>query len=98
MFVNETANRKTAIRTGSAVPTKRLKASPPERAKSGLRIGGELGEVGMKVGVGGVAQQAVGLPEHVAIGAGDEDIGIVSPGEVDEFLPIFFVIINGNEV
>ena len=39
----------------------------------------------------------MGLPEDVAIGAGDENVGIVSSGEVDEFLPIFFVIINGNE-
>jgi hypothetical protein len=38
------------------------------------------------------------LPKDVAFGTGDEDVGVVDSGKVDELLPIRLVIINGNEV
>jgi hypothetical protein len=40
----------------------------------------------------------MGLPEGVAVGRNDEDVGIVGGGKVDEFFPIRLVVINGNEV
>jgi len=40
----------------------------------------------------------VGLPKDVAVGTGDENVGVVGSGEVHELLPIRLVVINGNEV
>ena len=65
---------------------------------SGLRLCGELGYGGFEFGVGRIGCEAVRLPEDVAIGSGDENVGIVGGGKVDEFFPIRLMVINGNEV
>jgi hypothetical protein len=69
------------------------------KSKLWLRgIGGKLCDGGLEFGVGGVAEEAVGLPKDVAVGTGDEDINVVGSGKVDELFPIRLVVIDGNEV
>lgn len=48
--------------------------------------------------VGGIGYRAVGLPKDAAVGRGEKDIGIVGPGEVDQFLPFVLVIEKWNEM
>jgi hypothetical protein len=57
-----------------------------------------LGDGGFEFGVGGIGDGAMGLPESVAVGRNEEDVGIVGGGKVDEFFPIRLVVINRNEV
>jgi len=39
----------------------------------------------------------VGLPDGMAVGRGNDEVGIIGGGEVDEFLPVRFVGIERDE-
>jgi len=39
----------------------------------------------------------VGLPDWMAVGRGNDEVGIIGGGEVDEFLPFRFVGIERDE-
>ena len=39
----------------------------------------------------------MGLPDGMAVGRGNDEVGIIGGGEVDEFLPVRFVGIERDE-
>ena len=52
----------------------------------------------LEVSVDGVGVRAVSLPDEMAVGRGNHEVGITGRGEVDEFLPVRFVGIERHEV
>jgi len=63
--------------------------------------GGGLFEEGsdgfFETGVDCVGVGAVGLPDGMAVGRGNDEVGVIGYGEVDEFLPVRFVGIERDE-
>ena len=63
--------------------------------------GGGLFENGsdrfFEIDVDGIGVRSVGLPEWMAIGRGNNEVGVIGRGEVDEFLPVRFVGIERDE-
>ena len=72
--------------------------SESRREGSGLRFCGELGDSGFEFGVGGIGYEAVRLPKDVSVGRGDENVGIVRSGKIDEFFPVGFVVSDGHKM
>ena len=53
---------------------------------------------GPQGGVRGIGDRTVSLPKDVAVGSGEQDIGVVRRGEIDEFFPVVLMIEKRDEV
>lgn len=51
-----------------------------------------------EVGVGRFRESAMGLPNEVSFGIGEDNVGVVGGTEVREFFPVVDVIVERNEV
>jgi hypothetical protein len=56
------------------------------------------GDGGFQCGIGGIGDRAVGLPKDVAVGSGEEDVGVIGRGEVDQFFPLVLMIKERDEM
>ena len=56
------------------------------------------GDGGFQGGVGAIGYGAVGLPKDVAVRSGEEDVGVIGRGEIDQFFPFVLVIEKWDEM